>query len=66
MNDLAFGATLLASFVALVTGVVIEATSLTPQHDAATDTAVRISAAQVQLAQASTDCPKVAMAPESH
>jgi hypothetical protein len=64
MNDLAFGTTLLASFVALVAGVFIEATPPNLQQDAAIDRAARTSPSQLQLAQTSTDCAKVAKAPE--
>ncbi len=62
MNDLAFGATLLALFAALIAAVIIEITSPVPVAHAAVKAGSRSAPERV----ARTDiagCPKLAMAP---
>lgn len=64
MNDLTFGAALLACFVTLATAAVIETSAPAQRHS--TPVAARPAAA-VQVALASRlDCVTVAQAPKSH
>ena len=63
MNDLAFGTTLLASFAALLAGVIIESMAPVPAPHAAVAIAASRPAPQ-RIAQAgSMACPKLALAP---